>query len=126
MLLDPIGFSSSGAVPPLAAFDPAAARVAFAALAAVVAGGLAIIASAARRAPTRWPPTARPEPPGGRPSPVVPAVARGLAGFHDFLTERDGTPDLRRATLSRREELFDRLERAPLRSRRRIDRDVFL
>lgn len=127
MLLDPTGFASvSGSVPPIAVSDPMAARLAFAALAALVTGGFAILAGAARREQARLPPTL-PGPPGGRPiAPARPTAARGVAGFHDFLKQRDGEPDVRRSTLTRREEFFDALEAAPLRSRHRIDRGAFL
>ncbi|MGH7896265.1 MAG: hypothetical protein ACREQL_16485 [Candidatus Binatia bacterium] len=46
-------------------------------------------------------------------------------GYLDFLCARDGTANLARHTLSRREALFERLERHPVRSSAQIDADVF-
>jgi hypothetical protein len=42
-----------------------------------------------------------------------------------FLVARDGAPDMARHTLARREELFERLAGAPLRSRRGLDHACF-
>jgi hypothetical protein len=53
-------------------------------------------------------------------------MTSALAGYLEFLTERDGAPDPRRALLPAREELFARLEAAPVASRRAVDRAVFL
>lgn len=53
-------------------------------------------------------------------------VGGGLEGYRRFLVERDGEPNLLRHTLSRREALFADLERNPVRSRLRFDRDRFL
>jgi hypothetical protein len=49
-----------------------------------------------------------------------------LAGYLGFLTARDGAPDLRRWLLPAREELFARLDAAPVASRRVVDRAGFL
>jgi hypothetical protein len=51
---------------------------------------------------------------------------RDLEGYRRFLAVRDGEPNLIRHTLSRREALFEELERTPVRSRLRIDRELFL
>jgi hypothetical protein len=51
-------------------------------------------------------------------------VSRGIAGYGDFLAERDGEPNLLRHTLLRREAFFEHL--APVHSARRIDRDAYV
>ena len=53
------------------------------------------------------------------------AGGRGLAGYPEFLAARDGSPDLTRHTLSRREACFAALEGAPVRSQASIDRDAY-
>ena len=50
----------------------------------------------------------------------------GIDGYRRYLAERDGTPDLLRHRLERREEFFAAIEAEPVRSRRTLDRDVFL
>ena len=50
----------------------------------------------------------------------------GGARYRAFLVERDGVPDMARRTLSRREALFYRLARDPVRSRARVDREAFV
>jgi hypothetical protein len=52
-------------------------------------------------------------------------AAAALDGYRRFLAARDGTPDLRRHTLSRREAFFAALDTAPLRSRAAIDRAAY-
>jgi len=47
-------------------------------------------------------------------------------GYLRFLLERDGTPDLRRRTLARREAFFDALDAAPVRSAARVDAAAYL
>jgi hypothetical protein len=50
----------------------------------------------------------------------------GIEGYRAFLAGRDGAADFARRTLSRREALFERLARDPVRSRRSLDRDTYL
>jgi len=50
----------------------------------------------------------------------------GIDGYRRYLAERDGTPDLSRRRLERREEFFASIEARPVRSRRTVDRDAFL
>jgi hypothetical protein len=50
----------------------------------------------------------------------------GIDGYRKYLAERNGTPDLLRRRLERREDFFAAIEARPVRSRRTIDRDVFL
>src|SRR5215469_12540194 len=50
----------------------------------------------------------------------------GIDGYRRYLAERNGTPDLLRRRLERREEFFAAIEAQPVRSCRRIDRDAFL
>jgi hypothetical protein len=50
----------------------------------------------------------------------------GIDGYRRYLAERDGTADLLRRRLERREEFFAAIEAHPVRSRRTIDRDAFL
>src|SRR5262249_8130960 len=50
----------------------------------------------------------------------------GIEGYRDFLTRRDGDADLLHRRLASREEFFGALEADPIRSQRRIDRNVFL
>jgi hypothetical protein len=50
----------------------------------------------------------------------------GIEGYRDYLTRRDGEADLLHRRLANREEFFGALEADPVRSTRRIDRDVFL
>lgn len=50
----------------------------------------------------------------------------GPQGYLAFLVARDGEADFLRRTLSRREALFDRLARDPVRSQLPIDRDAYL
>ncbi len=54
------------------------------------------------------------------------SVAPGRDGYLAFLVARDGEPDLRRHTLTRREAFFDELARAPVRARLRVDREAYL
>jgi len=49
-----------------------------------------------------------------------------IDGYRRYLAERDGPPDLLRHRLERREDFFAAIEAEPVRSRRRLDRDVFL
>jgi hypothetical protein len=50
----------------------------------------------------------------------------GIEGYRDYLTRRDGEADLLHRRLANREEFFGALQAHPVRSRRLIDRDVFL
>lgn len=50
----------------------------------------------------------------------------GVDGYLAFLVERDGEPDLPTHTLSRREALFERLARDPVRSAAPVDRETYL
>jgi len=50
----------------------------------------------------------------------------GVEGYRAFLAARDGEADFRRRTLARREALFERLARDPVRSRLRLDRETYL
>src|SRR5262245_7026174 len=50
----------------------------------------------------------------------------GIDGYRRYLAERNGTPDLLRRRLERREEFCAAIEAHPVRSCRRIDRDAFL
>ncbi len=50
----------------------------------------------------------------------------GIEGYRDYLTRRDGEADLLHRRLANREEFFGALEADPVRSKRLIDRDVFL
>jgi hypothetical protein len=50
----------------------------------------------------------------------------GIDGYRTYLAERNGTPDLLRRRLERREEFFAAVEATPIRSRRSIDRGTFL
>jgi hypothetical protein len=50
----------------------------------------------------------------------------GIDGYRKYLAERNGTPDLLRRRLERREEFFAPIEANPVRSHRAIDRDTFL
>jgi hypothetical protein len=49
-----------------------------------------------------------------------------ILGYRKFLETRDGSPDLYRDTLSRRESFFRGVEERPVRSRRVFDRAIFL
>jgi hypothetical protein len=49
-----------------------------------------------------------------------------IDGYRQYLAERNGTPDLLRRRLERREEFFATIEADPVRSRRTIDRESFL
>jgi len=53
-------------------------------------------------------------------------VSDAMQGYRRFLAERDGEPDPYRDTLSRREDFFAGIEARPVRSERRLDRDVYL
>ena len=50
----------------------------------------------------------------------------GIEGYRDYLTRRDGSADLLHRRLASREEFFAGLEADPVRSNRRINRDVFM
>jgi len=50
----------------------------------------------------------------------------GIEGYRQYLAERNGTPDLLRRRLERREDFCAAIEAQPVRSCRRIDRDAFL
>ena len=50
----------------------------------------------------------------------------GIAGYRQYLAERNGTPDLLHRRLERREGFFAAIEGSPVRSHRTIDRDAFL
>lgn len=52
-------------------------------------------------------------------------AAAALDGYQRFLTARDGTPDLRRHTLTHREVLFTALDAVPLRSQAVVDRAAY-
>jgi len=52
--------------------------------------------------------------------------AAGIDGYRRYLAERNGTPDLLRRRLERREEFFATIEADQVRSQRTIDRDSFL
>jgi hypothetical protein len=52
--------------------------------------------------------------------------ATGIEGYRRYLAERNGTPDLSRRRLERREEFFASIEATPIRSRRTVDRDAFV
>ena len=52
--------------------------------------------------------------------------ATGIDGYRSYLAARNGTPDLLRRRLERREEFFVDIEATPVRSRRTIDRAAFL
>jgi len=54
------------------------------------------------------------------------SAGEGIDGYRQYLAERNGTPDLLRRRLERREEFFAGIEARPVRSRRTIDRDAFL
>lgn len=49
----------------------------------------------------------------------------GIEGYRDYLARRDGDADLLNRRLSSREQFFSALEANPVRSTRRIDRQVF-
>lgn len=51
--------------------------------------------------------------------------ATGIDGYRDYLARRDGDADLLNRRLASREEFFSALEANPVRSKRRIDRQVF-
>jgi hypothetical protein len=51
--------------------------------------------------------------------------ATGIDGYRVYLARRDGEADLLNRRLANREEFFAALEADPIRSARRIDRDVF-
>ena len=51
--------------------------------------------------------------------------AMGIDGYRVYLARRDGEADLLNRRLANREEFFAALEADPVRSARRIDRDVF-
>jgi hypothetical protein len=52
--------------------------------------------------------------------------ATGIDGYRVYLAHRDGDADLLHRRLANREEFFTALQADPVRSARRIDRDVFL
>lgn len=52
-------------------------------------------------------------------------TATGIDGYRDYLARRDGDADLLNRRLASREEFFSALETNPVRSKRRIDRQVF-
>jgi hypothetical protein len=52
-------------------------------------------------------------------------TAEAIRRFRDFLRVRDGAVDMRRRTLAHREAFFASLEREPVRSSVRIDRETF-
>lgn len=54
------------------------------------------------------------------------STSTGIDGYRRYLAERNGSADLLRRRLERREEFFAGIEATPVRSRRRIDRDTFL
>jgi hypothetical protein len=59
------------------------------------------------------------------PAPESDAAAAALAGYRQFLAARDGTPDLSRHTLSRREAFFAVADATPVRSALVIDRETY-
>ncbi|MBV8785508.1 MAG: hypothetical protein JOZ00_02335 [Mycobacterium sp.] len=50
----------------------------------------------------------------------------GIEGYREFLAQRDGDADLLHRRLTNREEFFESLQTDPVRSARKIDRDVFM
>jgi hypothetical protein len=50
---------------------------------------------------------------------------KGIDGYRVYLAQRDGRPDLLNRCLANREEFFAALKEDPVRSARRIDREVF-
>jgi hypothetical protein len=52
-------------------------------------------------------------------------TSTGIDGYRDYLVRRDGDADLLNRKLSSREEFFAALEADPVRSKHRIDRQVF-
>jgi len=53
-------------------------------------------------------------------------IGTGIEGYRDYLAQRDGDADLLHRRLANREEFFGTLEADPVRSGRRIDRQMFL
>ena len=49
-----------------------------------------------------------------------------VLGYRRFLETRDGSPDLHRGILPRRDAFFAAIEREPVRSKVEFDREVFL